>query len=598
MSHDTKADGESWVDAFALDELPVGEARVLRHKLHHVAVFRAAHEELYALDSRCPREGLPLAAGSLAAGHVACAFHAHRFDLRTGRSDDADEAVRMYPVRVRAGRVEVSLAERSAEAVFEQHVKSMKVALQEGRLSRAAHDLVSMLSRGIEPARIAIEIAAFDAQHNREGAGHAVALCTDALRIASRLDAQLAALPLVHAADLASEVNRHRAARKVPASQDPGRDADGVGQKLLQLCEASAGEQADGLLRGALWRKWGREVIEPWFYELNAARFWGAGQGLILCVKSFDLLEAAGFEHARKLLPGVAHAIAALPATDAAPDWQWFRQRYALLEPRLADLWARQGQGALDDVRRLDMVRMVLDRSPDEAWHAVIGALASGARIDSLIDVLSRAASERLWRFDSAFDLDSTVYEGWGQVAEALLYVHALREAARCYRKPGLIRMLLFAVRQINGLKPLDLAAERWLVADTKGRASFMDRERLIEDLEYMVRDRQPVEAQRAALAYLGAGGRIETLRAVLEQLVMRDLYVSPQRTALALQLVVAACDEAMLLPEGERGWPLRALIRMLASPTRERSVEALAQDAVRLVLAGQPRRRLTSPIS
>ena len=206
------------------------------------------------------------------------------------------------------------------------------------------------------------------------------------------------------------------------------------------------------------------------------------------------------------------------------------------------------------------------------------------------------ATAERLWRFDPRFDADPNVAEGWLDVSHSLTYVHALREAARRYRKPALLRMVLFAVRHVNSTKPLDLSADRWLIVDAKGRASFMDRERLIEDLHLLIRERQPVEAQRAALAYMSAGGSLETLRTALETLVLRDLYTQPVMTAHAIKLVVAACDESKILPESDRSWPLRAVIRMLASPARERSVEALALDAQRLLFEGQTRRELIVP--
>jgi len=585
---------EAWVDALALDELPEGEARVVTHQHRQIAVFRLEADELHAIDNRCPHHGNPLAQGQIQGCTVTCAWHGHKFDLSTGKCLRGDGDVEIYPVRVRDGRVELALAEPNREAELERRAKSLKENLQGGRLGHVARDVTRLLSTGVDPARIALEVAAFDAQHNERGVGQALPVACDALRIAGRGGVHEALLPLLNAADIAADASRFRAPRRVPASQDPGRDPEGMLQRLAALCDAQDAEGADGLMRGALWRKWGREVVEPWFYELCASHFLGSGSGLTFTVKAFDLLEATGFEHARRILPGLTYALASMTRDDQLPEWQWFRQRYSVLEPRLGELWARLGKRALGDNERRTLVRALLDGSPDEAWHAVIGALASGVQVDSLIDALSRASAERLWRFDPAFDADPSVAEGWLDVTRCFTHVHALREASRRHSKPTLLRMLLFAVRHINRTKPLDLPAERWLIVDSKGRASFMDRDRLIEDLHLLIRERQPVEAQRAALAYLSGGGSIDTLRAALETLVMRDLYTRPVMTAHAIQLVVVASDEAMLLPDAERTWPLRAVIRMLASPVRERSVEALALDAQRLLFEGQTRPRLT----
>ena len=590
----SSATAEAWVDALSLEDLPEGEACVVTYQRRQVAVFRLEAEQLRAIDDCCPHQGHPLSQGRRHGNAVTCAWHDHQFDLTTGKCLRGEGEVEVYPVRVREGRIELAFSVPNKEAELEARAKSLKEGLQNGRLAQVARDLVHMLASAIDPARIALEIAAFDAQHNEQGAGQALPVAYDALRIASRGDGSQALLSLLNAADIAADASRFRAPRRVPASQDPGRDPEGMLQRLTALCDAQDAEGADALIRGALWRKWGREIVEPWFYELCAAHFRGAGHGLVYTVKAFDLLEATGFEHARRILPGLTYALARMPRMDEVPEWHWFRQRYAVLEPRLSELWARQGQKPLADAARRELVRALLDGSRDEAWHAVIGVLASGAPVDSLIDALSRAAAERLWRFDPAFDADPTIAEGFVDVTYPLTYVHALREAARSYRKPALLRMVLFAVHHINSAKPLDLPAERWLIVDAKGRASFMDRERLIEDLHLLIRERQPEEAQRAALAYTSAGGSLDTLRAALETLVLRDLYTRPEMTAHAIQLVVAACDESQILPESERAWPLRAVIRMLASPVRERSVEALALDAQRLLFEGQRRRALT----
>lgn len=595
---DTKVQGavgqDAWVDAMPLTDLPSGEARVVTHHKRQIAVFRGEGETLFALDNRCPHRGHPLAQGVVQGTTVTCAFHGHRFDMSNGKCLRGEGDVDVYPIRVRDGRIEVSIHEPSTEEELERRGKLLKESLQNGRIEQAAREIAHLLAAGVDASRVALEIAAFDAQHHEDGVGHALAVACDALRIVGHADAKSALLPLVNAADVAAGASRFRAPRRVPPSQDPGRDPDGMLPKLVAACDAQDAEAADGLVRGALWRKWGREVVEPWFYELCSRHFLGRGHGLVYTVKAFDLLEATGFEHARRILPGVIYALASMTHEEELPDWQWFRQRMAVLEPRLKELWARQGPKVLADAERRELVRNILDGSRDEAWHAVIGVLAAGTQVDSLLDALSRASAERLWRFDPAFDADPSVAEGWLDVSHAFTYVQALREAARRHRKPSLLRMLLFAVRAINGTKPLDLPAERWLIVDAKGRASFMDRERLIEDLHLLIRERQPVEAQRAALAYLSAGGQVDTLRSALETLVLRDLYTSADMTAHAIKLVVAACDEARILPESERAWPLRAVIRMLASPARERSVEALALDAERLVHEGRTRRALT----
>jgi hypothetical protein len=501
----------------------------------------------------------------------------------------------VIPVRIQGDKVQLGISELSPDAELEKRAKSLKDALLNGRVGQAARDIVRMLVADVDPGRVALEIAAFDAAHNEHGVSHALSLSADVLRIAPRFLGSDAALPLVHAADLAIDGSKHRSPRKVPASQDPGREPDGVAARLVTMIETDDAEGADGLMRGALWRKWTREQIEPWFFDLNAAHCFGAGHGLVYVIKAFELLESVGFEHARRILPGLTFALATMSRDDMLPDaeWQWFRQRFAQLEPRLTELWSRAGQRTLSDDERRAITRAILDGSREEAWHAVIGAWASGGRVECVIDALSRAAAERIWRFDTNHDRDPALTDGWLSVTRPFAYAHALRAATLRHRKSSLLRMILFGVRLVNQVKALDMPADRWTAVDAKGRASFIDRDRFLADMVDMVRDHSPTEAQRAALAYVNMGGSIDTLRASLYDFVLSGHYAKPRFAALGIEMTVAACDEALALPDGERTWPLRALIRMLASPLRENNLESVVQQARRLVEQGLPPKTL-----
>jgi hypothetical protein len=331
-------------------------------------------------------------------------------------------------------------------------------------------------------------------------------------------------------------------------------------------------------MRGALWRKWPRECIEPWFFELAASHFFGGGDGLVLSVKALRLLREAGFDSARRILPGLCYALAKMRRDDEHADWQWFRQRFAQLEPRLTALWERQGSRALDVTERAHVTRQLLDGSREEAWHAVIGVLAAGASAASLIDTLCRASCERVWRFDVARDLAGSLEATWVEVTRPMLYLHALREIAPVYQHPQLLRMILFGVHAVHRAGAWDLPPDQWLIVDAKGRVSVSDTSRLGDDVAEAIHGRDPVDAQRAAMAWVGATGAVDALRDVLLELAMNDLYARPTTTAHVLQVVAAAFELASSLPEGERPWPIRAVTRMLASPCREARVATLVQ--------------------
>jgi nitrite reductase (NADH) small subunit len=103
-----------WIDVCALDEIlpQTGVCALLDRK--QVAIFRLApSDEVFALSNFDPfSKAFVLSRGIVGdrAGvpKVASPVFKHNFDLRTGQClDDPAVAVKTYPVRVRAGRVEV-----------------------------------------------------------------------------------------------------------------------------------------------------------------------------------------------------------------------------------------------------------------------------------------------------------------------------------------------------------------------------------------------------------------------------------------------------------------------------------------------------------
>lgn len=87
-------------------------------------LFRVAGEEwvglyrlggqVFAIDARCPHAGALLTRGEVCDGVVTCPIHHWRFRICDGRYLDADEPrhnLRMFPVRVVNGQIEVDLPE-------------------------------------------------------------------------------------------------------------------------------------------------------------------------------------------------------------------------------------------------------------------------------------------------------------------------------------------------------------------------------------------------------------------------------------------------------------------------------------------------------
>jgi len=65
-----------------------------------VTRLQEGNGELVAFDNRCPHQAAPLAAGLMDGCQVVCPYHAWRWDVSTGKSDNAaDPDLPLYEVR-------------------------------------------------------------------------------------------------------------------------------------------------------------------------------------------------------------------------------------------------------------------------------------------------------------------------------------------------------------------------------------------------------------------------------------------------------------------------------------------------------------------
>lgn len=96
---------------YSLSRLPEGEMVCLSVDGRRILLARSAGQ-VFAADDMCTHEDASLSTGSLKGDCVKCPLHGSRFDLKTGKAldDPAEEALRIYPVRVEGDEILVSLS--------------------------------------------------------------------------------------------------------------------------------------------------------------------------------------------------------------------------------------------------------------------------------------------------------------------------------------------------------------------------------------------------------------------------------------------------------------------------------------------------------
>jgi len=583
---------EAWVDVAAEAEITPSQPAVLRMGRLQLAVLRNEEGELWAVDNRCPHEGYPLAEGQLRGCTLTCAWHNFKFDLRDGRCLKGDEAVAVFPVRVVDGRVQVDPRPPRDDGAIDRGLARLREGMLERKLGQLARDATRLLALGVPPQRIAVEAARFDAERAEYGSTHALAVANDVLPLCSRHTGTGAALPLMQVLDLASESNVRRPVRPLAEPVDPGADPVAAGRRLRELVEREDGEGAEALLRGALARGFGRAELEPWLYGPCCDHFLSFGHPVIYQVKLFDLLDAAGWEHAQVLLPAHLRGIVDATREDTLPRWQAFTRRLTACEGALAAWWAAAPAGGtaaeLPPERRASWWSALVDGDRDAAFDAVQEALDAAVAPTAIADVIAAAATARLLRFDLAIDADDTVQDGWLEVTHTLTFAAAVHAAVQRYRDPTALRLLFYAARFVNNARTLDADPVPPLPV-ASGEAGSLAK------ITEAIAARDPASAVARTAAYLAAYGPNAALRHACEDLPLRDLYTRPLIVAHAIKTGRVAFEVAARL----RGtpWadlPILAFVRFAAAPLRERPVGRLVHEAERLVVEGKVPRTLT----
>lgn len=586
---------DAWVDVAADVEITVSQPAVLRLGRRQLAIVRNDEGELWALDNRCPHEGYPLAQGQLRGCTLTCAWHNFKFDLRDGRCLKGDEAVAVFPVRVVDGRVQVDPREAQDDGAVARGLARLQEGLLERKLGQLAREVTRLLVLGVPPQQIVAVGACFDAERAEYGCTHALPVAADVLPLLSRYPDTLATLPIMQVLDLASESSVRRPKRSLAEPIDPGDDPAAAGRRLRALVEQEDAATAEGLLRGALARGWGRAELEPWLYGPCCDHLLSFGHPLIYQVKIFDLLDAVGWEHAAVLLPAHLFGIVNATREDTLPRWKAFRARLEACEGDLARWRASVPSfgtaAALEPARRERWWSALVDGDRDQAFDAVREALELGTAPTAIADVIAAAAAARLLRLDIGIDLDPTVQEGWLDVTHALTYAAAVHEAVQRYGDPSGLRLLFYAARFVNNARSLDGETSP-APAPAPGQ---LDPEASLRAIVAAIVARDPACAVRHTALHLATHGPTDAFRRAAEDLPLRDLYTRPIIVAHVIKVARVAFEVAARLqgtPWAEL--PLLALVRFAAAPQHERPIARLVHEAQRLVVDGKVPRTLT----
>jgi nitrite reductase/ring-hydroxylating ferredoxin subunit len=105
----------NWTDAAAAEDLPNGGVKGVKLGEIHVALYRIGGD-LHATSDVCTHEFALLSGGWVEDGIIECPLHGARFNIADGRClGPHGSDLRCFRVRVREGRIEVDLPQKSGK---------------------------------------------------------------------------------------------------------------------------------------------------------------------------------------------------------------------------------------------------------------------------------------------------------------------------------------------------------------------------------------------------------------------------------------------------------------------------------------------------
>jgi len=560
-----------WVRATTLADLSAdGRARFSHHD-KRVALFRT-DRGVYAVDNRCPHQGYSLLAGDVKGDVLTCEWHNWKFDLAAaGKCTFGGEAVRSYPVEVRGDEVWIDVTDPTPEQISPALFASLLTALGEVDVGRMARDTARLQRIGVPLAEVVREGARYGAPRGEYGWNHSLATLTDCIALSTLFDRRLESLPVVQGLSVVAQNEVRRPLRPQPDPVDPVATYGSVEAALAAyplLVENEETSAAEALLRGLIATDVSPRAIQGALLSAVTDHFLGYGHPMIYVQKSFELLKVIGWGEADAILSPLVPATVLSTRYDRLPYMRRYLQTWQAADLDLAALLRGQVATARPDAA---LERAMLDEGPEAAFDALHRALKTGVPVESILDVVSRAAGERLRRFDVDIDLDDGSEWGWLDVTHTLTYLAAYRWAWSVRPTADVLRGLFHAVWFVQWTQQLDARG-----GATAGPAPFATSD--AGDVLERIRAKDTDGTTALVQGYDGPPG---ALAGALAQAAAEDNAVAPIMVAHSVKTTRAAITESTRT--GDRS-ALVGAARFLAAPKRERFVHNATLEALDFV--------------
>jgi nitrite reductase/ring-hydroxylating ferredoxin subunit len=454
-----------WVEALPLAKLQDTGRGLVKREGKQIALFLTGGG-VRAIANRCPHQGYPLSEGTLAEGTLAegtlaegetctltCNWHNWKFDLETGAVIGGGDAVRVFPVELRAGTVWVDIADPPPAQRIDKALASLKDGFRRLEEDRIARDLARIEAAGADP-RLGVR-AALRWTHDRFqwGMTHAHAAMPDWLALAEEqrdpVDRLVCFTEIV--AHLVDDSLREEVYPFAEGRLD--WDEDGFVDAVEREDEATAVRLARGGLQAGGWT-----AIDRGLCRAALAHYQDFGHSVIYVEKTREAVERLGApeEVAEPLVLLLVRALVTARREDLIPEFKAYRPA------RTA--WTGLGR---DRVKPADLCKV----SVAKALERVSGGSADVGRC---YDALIAAAAWQLLHADPLYATrpDQPVSQNVGRLdySHAITFANAGQRMMTRYPDlaPDVLLQIACFLGRNSGFVDPGYPADRWRVDDPK----------------------------------------------------------------------------------------------------------------------------------
>ncbi|MFK7801216.1 MAG: Rieske (2Fe-2S) protein [Anaerolineae bacterium] len=551
----------TFVQSMALADVKKKGCHVVHINGHTIALV-ADHDEVFAIDNRCPHMGFPMDKGSIKDGIITCHWHHARFDLASGGTFDqfADD-VRSFPTEVRDGYVWVDVTDQDDPK--ERQRDRLKVGLERDIPLVIAKAVLVLLDNGgdaAEPFKTGIE---FGTTYRNRGWGQGLTMLTCMMNMLPHLHEEDRPRALYHGLSAVTRDTSGMAPR-FPIRPLPGETPDIATLKrwfrqFIAVRDSEGSERCIiSAIRAGATKK---EMADMLFSAVTDYRYIDIGHPADFTNKAFEALDIVGWDHAETVLTSLVSGYTVAARMEESNAWrnpidliEILHESFSQIDNALSAGDAARQSGANWNGRQA-LVDTLLSDDPHAIAKAMLGALRAGCTIQQLASTVSYAAALRVARFHT-----SNEFGDWDTALHTFTFSNAIEQGLKRAPSPELLRGVFDGAMSIYLDRFLNIPAAR---IPSPNRITGQEG---LAELPRLLNQQQQVNQSAKVVASVAATAEADQLLPLLGQLLLRE-----DRDFHTIQCMEAAIKQHELLKgTPEASHVLIAAIRYLAahSPT------------------------------